>query len=156
MAGHVAWPFHASRRMAALNPFVHTLPLAPACALIARGSLHATHPPFASTRLVGYGYVSATSRLPPTCERIRHHLHVDGRAYELLAGLSLTLFRCAHGWSRTTAQRRLTFRRSCLAPSCSSHGRDKKEAGRATGHLRAMPTSALSSKSIFNSRPISG
>lgn len=152
MAGHVAWPFHASRRMAALKPFVHTLPLAPACALIARGSLHATHPPFASTRLVGYGYVSATSRLPPTCERIRHHLHVDGRAYELLAGLSLTLFRCAHVRSRTAAQHRLMFRRSRLAPSCGSRGLLKNEAGRATGHLRAMPTSALLFKVYYSKR----
>lgn len=144
--------------MAALKPFVHTLPLAPACAIIARSSLHATHPPFASTRLIGYGYVSATSRLPPTCERIRHHLHVDGRAYELLAGLSLTLFRCARRWSRTTAHLRFLHSTRCVSPiwhhphSCTYLPpctvvrlflACKKVADRVTGHLRAMPATIV-------------
>ena len=114
-----------------------------------------TPPPFANTRLTGYGYVSATSRLPPTCERIRHHLHVDGRAYELLAGLSLTLFRCARRWSRTTAHPRLLHSTRCASPiwhhphSCTYLPpctvvrlflACKKVADRVTGHLRAMPT----------------
>ena len=107
----------------AFGPHCLPLPFRAACFDASPSLQGLTPPPFASTRLMGYGYVSATSRLPPTCERIRHLIHVSGRAYELLAGLSLTLFRCAHGWSRTTAHANVIC---CLAPSCSSHGRFEK------------------------------
>ena len=124
----------------AIGPHCLPLPFRAAC-FDASPSLHGlTPPPFANTRLTGYGYVSATSRLPPTCERIRHLIHVSGRAYELLAGLSLTLFRCARRWSRTTAHLRFLRHDASrqygiirivvlicrLAPSCGSSWLVKK------------------------------
>lgn len=79
-----------------------------------------TPPPFASTRLMGYGYVSATSRLPP-------YLWLVGPiAY------ALPLCPCVESDHRSLVYY------SCLAPSCSSHGLDV--AGSVICHLRAMPT----------------
>lgn len=49
---------------------------------------------------MGYGYSVPLRGFPPTCERIRHLIHVSGRAYELLAGsIAYALPSCQEGES---------------------------------------------------------
>ena len=111
----------------AIGPHCLPLPFRAAC-FDASPSLHGLTPPtVASTR--------------PRAMATRCNFAASSTL--LLDGLSLALFRCAHVRSRTAAHMKvkITKTSAALRRRAALMGEIKKEAGRVTDHLRAMPTS---------------